>query len=497
MSAVLSQVELPRGELLKLSAVDSIFYCRQFFPKTFRLESPDYHRDFWQKLENPDYDFFAAEIFRDGAKTTLTRAAISKRIAFGVSRTILSVAISETMAVHTVRWLKTQIETNTYWTETFMLRKGNKWTDDWIEIYNVSLDLTINIMAKGMTSGLRGLNLDDYRPDFIVCDDICNEENTNTEDQRTKTNDLLFGALVPGLSPKSESPNRKLVLLQTGLHKEDSINKAHLDHTFQTVKYPKLVTKNGELVSAWPQRFSTEVCLKEREDYTKRNQYHIYLREFGVRIISRETAPLDPTWLRYWKSLPEDLAYFGGIDPATDSQSRTAHKSALGMVGLSPKTGDIFISSYYAERGKNPDELWGQFLSMQLQFRPRKFGVETVAFQKMLEWYFKQKMLASKRFFVIDKVNDKRSKANRIIQAFSGPASQGKIWVNENQTEFIQGWTDWDGWSDWDLGDALAQAITLANPWLQQSYIEGSFEDSSYLEEEKDIPDLVFEESAP
>src|SRR5690606_18785006 len=109
------------------------------------------------------------------------------------------------------------------------------------------------------------------------------------------------GALVPTLAPKSEAPMRKLVLAQTSLHKEDIISLAHKDPAFRTVKYPKLIERDQlPPESAWPERFSTEEVLKEKEDYTKRGQIHVWLREYGCKIVSRETAPLQNSWLKYW-----------------------------------------------------------------------------------------------------------------------------------------------------------------------------------------------------
>ena len=496
MNAVLKPVEIPRAELLKLCAVDSIFYCKQFFPKTFRQGSPDFHRDFWQKFRDPSYDLFGAEMFRGSGKTTLTRAGLSQRIAYGISRNILSVAISESMAIHTIRWLKKQIENNSYWTDTFMLRKGTKWADDWIEIINIPMDCNINVLAKGMTSGLRGLNLDDWRPDFIFCDDISNEETVGTEEQRAKNSELFFGALVPSLAPRSEAPLRKLVLMQTGLHKEDIINKAHNDPSFKTVVYPKLVDDSltGPR-SAWEERFPTAEVIRERDEYSKRNQYHVWLREYGCKIVSRETAPLDFSWLRYWKTLPTNLQYYIGLDPAI-SQKKQAHRTAGAVIGVAP-TGDVYLTEYFAQVGKNPDEMWTWLLAKYRQYRPRKVGVETIAFQKFLVWHFQQKMQESKTFFVIDEVQDRRGKADRIIQALSGLASQGKFWVHESHTAFVQGFTDWTENVDWDLGDATAQAITLANPWLSSSYLDGDSVEIDYAVEEKDIPDLVFQGGAP
>ncbi len=501
MSQAVTQAreQIPIGEILKLAAVDSVFYCREFFPRTFRQSSPVWHRDYWDHFDDQEHDLFAAEIFRGGAKTTLTRAGISKRIAFGLCMNALSVAINETMACHTVRWIKKQIENNHYWTEVFSLQKGNKWADDWITIQRtegIRLDV-INIMAKGMTSGLRGLNPDDWRPDFIQADDISNEETVGTDDQRLKNRELFFGALVPCLAPRSEAPLRKLVLNQTGLHAEDIVNLAHKDPAFTSMKYPKLIEdqNTGELVSSWPERFPTEECLKEKEDYTKRGQLHVYYREYGCKITSRETSPLDPSQLRYWKSLPTDLVYFAGLDPAI-SKKKGAHRTAGGIIGVSRKTGDVYLIGYKAQKGQQPNEMWEWVKATWRQHRPRKIGVETIAFQKFLAWYFQQKMVEDRTFFTIEEVQDRRSKPDRIIQAFSGLASNGKLWVHENHTEFVDMYTTWTEDLDYDLLDAVAQAITLGMNLSVSANEDGETEEDLAMDE-SDIPDLKFEESAP
>lgn len=497
MNAVVqARDQIPLGEIISLAGVDSIFFCREFFPKTFRQTSPVWHRSYWSCFDDQEHDLFAAEIFRGGAKTTLTRAGIAKRISYGLCMNALSVAINETMASHTVRWLKRQIEQNHYWRETFCLSKGDKWTDDWITITRregIRVDI-INVIAKGMTSGLRGLNPDDWRPDFIQADDISNEETVGTEEQRIKNKELFFGALVPCLAPRSEAPLRKLVLNQTALHANDIVNEAHKDPAFITMKYPKLVEAvDGTLVSSWEERFPTAEALKEKEDYAKRGQLHIYYREYGCKIVSRETAPLDAQQLRLWRVLPTDLVYFTGLDPAI-SKKKQAHRTAGAVIAVSRSTGDVYLIKYKAQKGQQPDEMWTWLKDVWRNLRPRKVGVETVAFQKFLAWYFQQKMLEDKTFFTIEEVQDRRSKPDRIIQAFSGLASNGKLWVHENHTEFIDMYTTWTEDLDYDLLDAVAQAITLGMG-LAVGHKEGEVIDME--EDEAEYADLVFEDGAP
>lgn len=499
-----SLASVDTSELFSLCAADPILYCQTFFPRTVRQSPPAFHLDFWQKLEDPSFDFFGAEVFRGGAKTTLCRLALSRRIAYALSRNILSVGVSEGMAVLTSRWLKKQIEFNTLWTQVFRLAPGAKWTDDYFEVKHGIEGSTIAVTAKGMTSGLRGLNLDDYRPDFIYCDDICNEENTATESGRKKIDDLIFGALVPSLAPKSEAPTRKFVLTNTAITKEDPIVKAHSDSTFRTVKYPKIVVEDGVEYSAWPSRWTLEECLTEKESYSKRRQNYIWLREYGCKIVGKGECAFNVNDLCEWTTLPPRMDIVIGIDPARSNRKR-AHKSAILAWGFCRDTGGVYLLECFAQKGQNPEEIWTNLSFMLRKWRtkslqPIRVGVETIAYQQMLAWYIRQKMQEEMLFFPILEIEDRRSKADRILQAYSGLASNGKILIHANHTEFRDAYEEYTIDVDIDILDAGAMAIYLQNPWM---YMKGDTFDEEgnvvdpILEMEKGIPSLDITLGAP
>jgi hypothetical protein len=488
-------------ELFLTCAAEPILYCHTFFPRTVRQDTPDFHVDFWRKLEDDTFDFFGAEVFRGGAKTTLCRLALSRRIAYAVSRNILSVGVSEGMSLLTSRWVKKQVEFNSLWAQTFKLSPGKKWTDEFFEIYNGWEDCTIAVTAKGMTSGLRGLNLDDYRPDLIYCDDICNEENTATEDGRKKIRDLIFGALVPSLAPKSEAPKRKFVLTNTALTKEDPIVEAHSDPTFQTVKYPKIITKeDGTMESAWPSRWTLEECLAEKKAYTAKRRLYIWLREYGCKIVGNGETAFDASWLDQWDVLPSDLDTYIGIDPAR-AKGKKAHKAAIVCIGVQRSTGNVYFLETWADKGKNPEEMWTVLYSMLLRWRPKKVGVESVAYQQVLAWYFRQKMLETRVFFPVHEFEDRRTKDERISQAYSGLGSMRKLFAHPQMTEFREAFEEWVFGMDIDILDAGAIAVCEANPWMYQATgivdpRTGKMIDP-IAEQEKEIPDLEYELGAP
>lgn len=483
---------LSPSELIQLAAVDSLFYSRTFFPQTFRQQSPLFHRQTWDLLDDPNSPYVGLEIFRGGAKTTLARANISKRIAYGVSRVILPVSASLAHASRTVRWLRKQVEVNQKWTSTFRLRKGSKWTDDELEIINETAECSIYVLAVGITGQIRGVNLEDYRPDFILADDPCDEENSGTPEQRKKTAALFFGALAPGLTPRSENEHSKMVLLQTSLDKEDLINTAHKDPQWKTVKFPILARdERGELQSAWPERWTTQELLEKKEGYTRRGQLHLWLREYECEIASPEDAPLKPEWLRFYEVEPEGGVVYIGIDPAI-SEQKGAHKYA--MVAIKVVGHKVYLLDYFVQTGVNPEEAWNQFLRFALKYRPYMVPVESIAYQRALAFYFREKMRAMGTFWAIMEYQDRRRKADRILQAYVGRATEGHFYVKASQEEFISEWTSWRVNQDSDLLDAGAIAMSAASNLLLMDEDEESV---MPLLNEKNIPSLTWAPACP
>src|SRR5690606_32274898 len=118
------------------------------------------------------------------------------------------------------------------------------------------------------------------------------------------------------------------------------------------------------------------------------------------------------------------------------SKKKRAHKSSIVVIGVDRSTGDTYILETWAQKGQNPEEIWTELLRLYLRWRPRQVGVEAIAYQQMLAWYIRQKQAESRIFYPIIEVEDKRSKADRIVQAYSGLGSAGKLWAHENHTEF-------------------------------------------------------------
>lgn len=451
-----------------------VTFGRTFFPKTMKQESPPMHHDMSDALLNPAALYIAFNMFRGSAKTSLARIYVALRVAYALSRTLVIVGLSEAHAIRSLRWIKKQIEFNTGFANFFGLARGDKWTDTHIEIRNTRFDVTISIIAMGISGNTRGINLDDHRPDFILVDDPCDIENTATDEQIKKTNARFFADLAQSLTPKTENPLAQMVLLQTSLAFGDLIYEAERDPQFVFRKY-SCFTDSGE--SAWPERFPTEVLRAQKEAYIRRNQLSIWLREMECTVLSTEDKSFRRAWLQFYYELPEGMETIIAVDPAS-SESKKADFNAIAVIGRHGK--NRYLLDYHLSKGTMPDECAAKFYELVQRWGVKRARVEIIGYQRVLVRTLEDKGKELRIYVHIDKVQDRRKKSDRIIQSFTQIAPFGNLWVRDSQIEFIEAFERYTpGSKDKDdLLDAISMALddtSSAGLLADNDWIEGEY----------------------
>lgn len=451
-------------ELARLCAIDSLLYGKTFFPKTFRQKSPIIHRDIFDMLEDQAHRLVALSVFRGAAKTTILRTFVSKRVAYGTSRTILFVSASMDASKRSLRWLKRQVEYNTRWAQFYGLTPGDKWSEEHIEIKHAVLGITVNIIAVGITGQTRGINIDDYRPDLIVVDDPCDEETTNTPEQRKKTERLFFGALYNSLAPTSENPASKMALLQTPLDAADLISLCAKDPEWASRVY-SCFDADGN--STWADRFSTETLRAQKEAFIARNQASIWLREMECTVVGEADAAFRPEWVQYYHELPEQIVTFYGIDPVPPPTE------GMLLKGLAKHDHEVHAvigvhkSSYYLVdlqrmRGHEPDWSVSTFFSLIDKWKPIKVRVEGTAYQRTLGWLLRKAMKLRRRYVQIDDAPTTKSKVVRIKQSLTGPLANKQFFCHPRFTDFLSQLAAYPNVTHDDDLDAVAMAMEAA-----------------------------------
>lgn len=464
------------SELVKLCAIDNRLYEKTFFSKTVRQESPDFHREIDAAFAS-DSRYIAAKIFRGGSKTSKFRMFISKRIAYGIAHTILLVSNSQGHSIKSLEWIKRQVEFNTFWAQTYRLSKGIRWSGEDIEIIHGIDEYPIRVLALGITGQVRGVNIDDYRPDFIGVDDPDNEETTGSVEQIKKTSDLFFGALAKSLAPFSEAPHAKMILMQTPLANGDIIDVCSRDPQWLCLDFGCFDIAGN---SRWEQRFPTEELLLDKAAHVKRGQLALWMREMECTIIPEGGASFNPENLKLYDVLPENLIYLMTIDPAS-SDSKEADDQVIMVLGF--WRNNVYVVEYTANKGEMPEMAANTVVEYTSRYPILGVYVESISYQRVLATFLENEMKRTRRYVPIHKVQDKRRKSDRILQAVGRKTGYGLVYVRPTHSKLLTQYARYSPTSSEhdDILDALAMGIDAGDALNIPDWIEGEFirEDSS------------------
>jgi phage terminase large subunit-like protein len=494
---VIGEEKLDLSTVVQLAAVDSSFFGHTFFPKTFRQKGASFHREMWKALEDPTHRYVAMKCFRDSAKTTILRTYAAKRIAYGISKTILYISANEGHAVRSVQWLRMQVEKNTTFATTFGLQKGRKWQENEAEIYRATEDETVWIFGAGITSAsLRGINFEDYRPDLIILDDAINDENAITDEQREKIFDLISGAIKRSLAPASEEPNAKMVLLNTPIHPDDALARIEKDEEWKTISFSCWTPDTQGLAvehqeSSWPERYPSELRRKEKLAAINSNTYSKFARELECQLVTQENTAFKPEWIKFFEE--EDLPHGSTIviiDPVPPPSDRQLSKNLAGkdyeaIVVLRRAAGSYYVVDYRRNRGHEPNWTVATTCELAFRYKAMRIVVEAIAYQRTIEYLLRQEMSRRGIYWAIVPVTDKRKKYNRIVSTLAGPLSQGRLFIRESMSELRAEISLYPNTSHEDLLDAVAMGVfNLSNALID-------LDESEYMEvDESHIPDL-------
>jgi hypothetical protein len=368
---------------------------------------------------------------------------------------------------------------NKRWTQTFGIAQGQKWTDEHCEIIHHNQPpnedgspVIITVLAMGITGQIRGFNPDDYRPDLIIIDDVLNEENTATPDQRNKIDALLFGALLNSLAPASEAPLAKAVFLQTPFTKEDAIEKCMLDPEWNPLRFGVFDYKHSvEGDSIWEARYPTEMLHRSKEAHIRRSQYRLWMREWECQIVSGEEKAIDVSMFKLFDVLPENIDAVVSLDPAS-SEEKSADEFAIAAVGF--KGMDVYLLDYSSAQAVMPDKASADTFNLALLYHAFRLIVESNAYQRIMKWFLEQEMIKRKIFFTVRLLEVRTKNADRIMQTIPGLAAYGHFHVRPSHTKFIAQADDYNP-SVKDIPDdlltAVANAIVDRNPALAQTLV--------------------------
>ena len=390
--------------------------------------------------------------------------------------------------------IKTELEDNPHILEDFGILKGDK-------VWRSSVILTktgIKLEAIGSGKKIRGRRHRNWRPDLLVLDDIENDENVNTPEQRKKLKSWFDKAVS-----KAGDTYTDIMYIGTILHYDSLLSRVLVNPTYRTKKYRAVLSfaTNTALWEEWERIYTnlfdedheanawtffqanekemlegTQVLWEEKNPYYKLMQKRLsegeasFNSELQNDPIDPENADFSEEWLDYYEPELMDFSkpnflLVGANDPSL-GKNKKADTSTIIDLALDLNTGYMYVLGASVEKRK-PDVIIDDVIETHRRYKRDlkkgyyKFGVETVQFQYFFKDVMAAKALEAGEYIPIEEI---QSIANKELRIRSLQPFVKNKWIkfNRNHKELIKQLTEFPMGANDDAPDGLQMAVSLA-----------------------------------
>ena len=503
----------PEGLRRKLGAIDMEFFGRAYFPHYFSRPSPEFHRELdaiWQQgVLKGRYPLTAADTKtisrlpgvrravaapRGHAKSTnLTFKGTMHSTLYGYKHYPIIISDSSEQAEGFLDNIRVEFEENTAILEDFGPLAGSVWRS------NVLVTKTnIKIEAIGSGKKIRGRKHRNWRPDLIILDDVENDENVRTPEQRKKLKDWFDKAVS-----KCGDDYTDIVYIGTLLHYDSLLAKTLANPAYRSIKYKAVIrfSQADDLWQQWEAIF-TDLSNDDREaDALAFFQAHKTAMLEGTQVLWEEklsyydlmvmrvsegeasfnseeqNEPINPDdclfmeeWFDYYNEAEVNFGdpafdFFGFIDPSLGKTKRSDF-SAIVTLAKHKGSGYMYVVDADIER-RHPDRIIADVLAKERWLRAsfghgyRKLGAETNQFQ----WFLKEELAKASAkaglYLPIEEVQQTSDKVMR-VQTLQPDVKNKYIKFNRRHKRLLEQLTQFPMGAHDDGPDALEGARSIA-----------------------------------
>lgn len=267
---------------------------------------------------------------------------------------------------------------------------------------------SVNLVARGWSAGIRGLNLQNERPDVIFCDDVQTRANDESPTDSAKLLHELVGTVFKAIAPHGN----RLIIYVGNMYSEECLLYKFKKSPSWVSMITGAILENGQPL--WPELFSLEELMESYYHDEDLGLAHVWFAEVmndpKSSAISLLPHPIPPSDLE--EILDPDGAFLtidpAGFRKASDDNVIAAHLK-------------FDNKGYVVETKKgimDPQELIKEAILLAIKYGCTLIGVESVAYQQTLcfwlSYFIKQFNISG--ITVVELSPHGRSKESRIRQ---------------------------------------------------------------------------------
>lgn len=365
--------------------------------------TPDFHAEIIREFHST-HPRIVCEAFRGAAKSTLGEETVIIGAELGEFKNCLIIGASYDRAAERLESIGHEFETNEYLLEIFgEQRVSGTWTTDKKLLTN-----GVIIQSRGAGQSLRGVKFHDWRPDFVLIDDLEDEESVRTPQARQEMLRWLYKTLIPALTVDA-----RIRFIGNRLDPDAVIVKvANLEiggkKTWKSLRFP-VVYKDavtGEDKATWPDLFPLERIYRIRAEYQAQGLFEDFNQEYMCEADAPETKLFRPAHfstvvkarVRKWE------ATWAMVDPARSVGKRSATTAIPVWSWINNRliVWDCFIGHWL------PDEIIDRMFQVDREYWPVAMGVEEDALNQFILQPLRQAMVKHARPLPLRAMSAKR-----------------------------------------------------------------------------------------
>lgn len=378
------QVDADIRQLKALLRVDCEFFIDFFLHESLDMPVPEFHKEVWSLLTDKDKQRILLAIPRDHAKTTLAKLGViwyflftshrfcvylsnTNPIAKGACKDIIGFLESDNFKIvfGDVKWEK-QSENESLWIFQIQITPG-KWKK-------------CILRAVGQGQQMRGINIDNQRPDIAVVDDVEDNDNTESEYQQKKLDKWVFGPFLKALARR-----KKIIWLGNMLSKTCLLARLSRIPKWNPVVFGALVKNiaTGLLEPLWPDKWSVAELKDDFTEYKDQGLVETWMCEM-MNMPGHGENGFTGDQIHYVPQPTPDMLRCAWItvDPAF-GLTADRDESSIAVHGILKETGEPMTVAIVHGRG---DENWmfREILAQAYYWNAWVWGIEAVAAQRVL-----------------------------------------------------------------------------------------------------------------
>jgi len=216
------------------------------------------------------------------------------------------------------------------------------WTKDQFELTNGVVFTSI-----GCEGSLRGLNYKSYRPDYVIIDDLYDENDYRSREARERKEIWYFSSLFPAIS--SFGDTEPCIKLQgTAVASDDLYHKLKENTRYIFRKFQSIIDwEEKQVLWADMKTFEELMVLKESMPAV------LFYREYQNDLFSNEESIINLDWIKYYDEInlqEEDIVCkMLGIDPSV-GESKKSDYTGFAIVYRTIFKDNPSRSNYYVLR---------------------------------------------------------------------------------------------------------------------------------------------------